>query len=137
MEATLAKVDKLDTLMNRIANQLGLLQDLKYDTSQPDASTPAPHQLPASVSVLADQPAPISQLDPALALLPPTSVTPTDGLPFVEPDGVRPLTYVGTPSHPETPPKIRKSLVDTFNADASMTGVGQADRAPSSVQEDG
>jgi hypothetical protein len=42
MEATLAKVDKLDTLMNRIANQLGLLQDPKPNTPQVDASAPAP-----------------------------------------------------------------------------------------------
>jgi hypothetical protein len=70
-------------------------------------------------------PAPVSQLDPALALSPPTSVTPTDGLLFVAPDGVRPLTYVGTPSHLETPPEIRQSLVDTVNADASTTGIGQ------------
>jgi hypothetical protein len=32
MEATLAKVNWLDTLMNRIANQLGLLQEPKSDT---------------------------------------------------------------------------------------------------------
>jgi hypothetical protein len=125
MEATLAKVDKLDTLMNRIANQLGLLQDPKPDTPQLDASTPAPPQLPASVPVLADQPAPASQLDSALALSPPTSVTPIDGPPFADPNGVRPLTYAGTPSHPETPPKIRQSLADMVNADASTTGVGQ------------
>jgi hypothetical protein len=54
-----------------------------------------------------------------------TDVTPTDDSPSAVPDGVRPLTYVGTPSTPATQPEIRQSSVETVNADASTPGVGQ------------
>jgi hypothetical protein len=118
MEGPLAKVDQLDSLMNRIANHLGIL------------ATPAGAPVPPSVAVSADtspvpvhaQPLPaatVTQLEAPASLLNDEPTTPL-------PDDGRPLTYVGPSSNPRTLPENWHSLSEQVSADIGMTDVGPA-----------
>jgi hypothetical protein len=119
MEATLAKVDKLDLLMNKI---VGMMEGTQATAQTPPAAaTPdLPLAPPAIVRVpTPQQTAPITRPDDTPATGPLTATS------DATPGDVRPLTYEGMPPHPRAPHEIRQSPVDPANAGISMTDVGQ------------
>jgi hypothetical protein len=121
MESTLAKVDRLDTLMTRIVNQLGLLQDSAAVPTPLVAAIPASpaalsQALPVMVNVPVAAAVPVSQSDPAM-------MTVANNL--SKTDDVRPLTYEGALSNPRTLAQNRQPSPEQNSADVSYTDVGQ------------
>ena len=123
IEGSLAKVDKLESMMTLIASKLGMLSESAPPTGAalvPPTPTIAPPEIvhvqtPAALTSAA----PVSQVDYSYASSANVS-SPT------RPGGVRPLTHEGTPSSPRTLHENRQSHSDTVSADVSTTGVGQA-----------
>jgi hypothetical protein len=135
MESTLAKVDKLDTLMTRIVNQLGLLQDPAAAPTPLVAAipaSPAPSQaLPMTVNAPVAAAVPVSQSDPATVTV---ANTPS------KPDDARPLTYEGALSNSRILAQNRQPSSEQISADVSYTDVGHVSysaQASRPVQEDG
>jgi hypothetical protein len=120
MESTLAKDDKLDTLMTRIVNQLGLLQGPAAALTPVVAAipaSPAPSQaFPVTVNVPVAAAVPVSQSDPATVTV---ANTPS------KPDDARPLTYEGALSNPRILTQNRQPSSEQISADVSYTDVGQ------------
>jgi hypothetical protein len=117
MEGTLAKVDRLDQLMNLIAGKMGILTDDAPSPLVPPTPNNAP---PTSVNIVSASNAPVSQLDQVAQSTPATEASPS------RPDGGRPLTYEGPSSSQATLHEIRQSPSDTVQADVSKTDVGRA-----------
>jgi len=117
IEGSLAKVDRLEQLMNLIASRMDLLPG---DSA---LVPPTPQQAPPdTVNVSASRAqarSPASQLD-YVSHTTTTHVSPS------RPDGVTPLTNEGTPSSPRTRTEIRQSYSETVSADVSQTDVGHA-----------
>ena len=121
IEGSMAKVDKLEQLMNLIASKMDL-----FPASDAALVPPTPHPAPPD-TVTVDAPAfapvraaTVSQLDYVAQSTSSTVSSPP------RPDGVKPLTDLGAPSSQRTRPEIRQSPSATVSADASKTGVGHA-----------
>jgi hypothetical protein len=112
IEGTFAKVDKLDSLMNKIAQHLGIVTE--NDPPPPPPSTP-----PQTVLVQVEAAVPVTQIESA-------NTSQADDTPPPTPDGGRPLTHVGPPSDPTASPEIRQSQTDTAKAGVSSTDAGPA-----------
>jgi hypothetical protein len=118
MEGTLSKVDELSSLMNLIANQMGI--PLAHPAlPSTNASTVTPTTLPETVTVQVTAAVNVTQPEFASALQSAKMTFPTS-------DGVRPLTYEGTPSTPSAMPEIRQSQTDQASAGISSTDAGPA-----------
>jgi hypothetical protein len=111
IEGTFAKVDKLDSLVNKIVQHLGIVTE---NDSPPPPSTP-----PQTVLVQVEAAVPVTQLESA-------NTSQADDTPPPTPDGGRPLTHVGPPSDPTALPEIRQSQTDMAKAGVSSTDAGPA-----------
>jgi hypothetical protein len=118
MEGTLSKVDELSSLMNLIANQMGIPV---ANPSVPNTNAPitTPNNLPETVTVQVA--AAVNVTQPEFA-----SASQSANMTLLNPDGVRPLTYEGTLSPPSALPEIRQSQTDQASAGASSTDAGPA-----------
>jgi hypothetical protein len=114
IEGSLAKVDRLDTMMNAIALKLGIV-------APPTVAETATTVPPTPSIEIPQAHSPDTQLD-QVAATPGVVSSPAR----TTPDDVRPSTHGGTSSTPRTLHEIRQSPVDKVNADASTTSVGRA-----------
>jgi hypothetical protein len=114
IEGSLAKVDRLDTMMNAIALKLGIV-------APPTVAETATTVPPTPSIEIPQAHSPDTQLD-QVAATPGVVSSPAR----TTPDDVRPSTHGGTSSTPGTLHEIRQSPAVKVNADASTTSVGRA-----------